>query len=416
MSTTHLERLVAEQNRVFARQQELQQRAEDENRDWTAEERQNWDEANARLDVLEGDIARLEGAGRRDAVDFSSVVRAGSVGNETPEQSVEERNAAAADAYNRAFGTYMRHGMERLDADQRSLLIENRVTTDPQATNPGNVGGYLIPPGYRAVMTEALKAYGGLYNHANVIHTATGNPLQWPSNDDTANKGAILDENTAVTTVQVTWGTKSIGAFTYSSNQVLVSLQLLQDSAFDLDTWLPRKLGERLGRATADHFVTGTGTAQPEGILTNATAGVTAASGSLSYDNLIDLEHSVDPAYRASNNCRWLFNDGTLAVIRKIKDGYGRPLWVPIPVPGMSATVNGQPYTIDQSMPGVGTGNKSVAFGDFHAGYLIRQVLDMQLARLAERYAEKLQVGYFAFMRLDAKVDDARAYSVLQHS
>lgn len=409
----HLKRLVAEQNRTFARMQEIQERAESENRDWTAEERQNWDEANDRLDVLAGDIDRLERSAKRDMPDFSTVLRAGSAPEEV--QSPEERSEAENRAYSRAFADYIRNGPEGMSSESRNILV-HRATTDPQATATGNVGGYLIPPGYRATMTETKKAFGGLYNHANVIQTETGNPLQWPNNNDTGNKGRILSENTAVTTTQVTFGTKSLGAYTYSSDQVLVPLQLLQDSVFDLDMWLPQQLGVRIGRIYADHFISGDGSTQPEGILTNATSGVTAASASLSYDNVVDLEHSVDPAYRASGRCRFVFNDGTLAVLRKIKDTQGRPLWLPVPVPGMPATINGLPYTIDQSMPAVGTGNKSIAFGDFHAAYLVREVLAIQFARLAERYAEKLQVGYFAFTRMDAKVDDASAYRVLTHA
>lgn len=410
-----LKRKIEEQNRLFNTMQEIQSRSEDDNRDWTAEERTNWDAANADLDVVCGDIERIQSLAARDSVDRSQTIRAG-VSDDGPAETPEARNAAELVRYEDAFRSYIRHGHGRLSDEQRNLM-EMRASTDPQATTPGNVGGYLIPPGYRETMTEALKAYGGLYNHANVIHTSTGNPLQWPSNDDTSNKGAILAENSVVPVNQVLFGTKSIGAYTYTSNRVMVSLQLLQDSAFDLDTFLPRKLGERLGRITADHFITGDGSTQPEGILTNASTGVTAASGTggsqLTYDNLIDLEHSIDPAYRAIGNTRFLFNDKTLAVIRKIKDTQGRPLWLPVPVPGMVSTVNGVPYTIDQSMPDVGAGAKSVAYGDFNAGYIVRQVLDIHFMRLAERWADFLQVGFFAFLRLDAKVDDARAYKVL---
>lgn len=409
----YLNRLIAEQNRVFLRQQEIQERAESEDRDWTAEERQNWDAANTRLDEIEGDIARVNRASEREMPNFDSVVRAGS-NPETPE-TPEARQTETDRQYEEAFGLYMRYGADRLSHEQRALMA-TRASTDPQATTSGSIGGYLIPPGYLARITEALKAYGGVYNFCQVIPTATGNPLQWPTHDGTSQKGRILSENTAVTTNQLTFGTKTIGAYMYSSDQVLVSLQLLQDSAFPLDTYVPNALGERLGRIVADHLITGDGSTQPEGILTNATSGVTAASASLSYDNLIDLEHSVDPAYRNGGNCRFFFNDGTLAVIRKLKDTQNRPLWLPVPVPGMPATINGLPYTIDQSMPAVGTGNKSIAFGDLNRGMLVRQVLDIHFARLAERYAEFLQVGYFAFMRLDAKQNDGKAYRVLTHA
>ena len=220
-------------------------------------------------------------------------------------------------------------------------------------------------------------------------------------------------------------GTKAIGAYTYTSKLVRVSLQLLQDSAFDIDTWLPRKLGERIGRAVADDLINGTGTGEPFGLLPQATA-FAGGTGSLAlwntrnatndaslYNLIIDLEHAVDPAYRT--NCRFMFNDNALSTLRKVKDSQNRPLWLPVPTPGMPATINGQPYSIDQAMPAGTMVNLSrpVMFGDFNAGYVVRQVLDVQAVRLAERYADFLQVGFFGFMRLDAVPDDANAVKAL---
>jgi HK97 family phage major capsid protein len=274
-------------------------------------------------------------------------------------------------------------------------------------------------------MQEAMKAYGGLINLANVITTSTGNTLQWPTNDDTANKGAILAENTQISETDLTFGTRAIGAHTYTSKLVRVSLQLLQDSAFDLNAWLPRKLGERIGRAIAEDLISGTGVAEPTGLLPNATAsGVTSTAASwttrnagndaLVFDALIDLEHSIDPAYRT--NTRFLVSDKVLSTLRKVKDADNRPLWLPVPTPGMPATINGQPYAIDQGMPAKSTwasADRPVLYGNFREGYLVRQVLDVQQVRLAERYADYLQVGFFGFMRMDAMPDDANAVKAL---
>lgn len=399
-----LNRLIQRQHEIWDRMQTIQRTAETENRDWTGEERANWDAANADLDAVSGDIERLRSAQQRELVQLPTNTPA-------PVEPARPTDEQRAEQYEEAFGSFMRRGMDRLTTEQRDLLMRHATDAPEiraQGVGTNSAGGYLVPPGYRAVMTEAMKEYGGLINHANVITTSTGNPLQWPSNDDTSNVGSILAENSAVTELAVTLGTKSIGAFMYTSRLVLVSLQLLQDSAFDLDVWLPRKLGERIGRATAAHFISGTGSGQPEGIATNATASVTGAAGfGITYDNLIDLEHSIDPAYRA--NARFLLNDTTLSVIRKIKDSQGRPLWLPVPVPGMPATINGVPYTIDQSMAAPGANAKPILFGDFRAGYIVRQVLDIQMVRLAERYAENLQVGFFAFSRLDGKPDNTAA-------
>jgi HK97 family phage major capsid protein len=252
-------------------------------------------------------------------------------------------------------------------------------------------------------------------NIANVITTSTGNDLPWPTNDDTGNEGAILDENTQVVEQDFTLGQNKLQAYTYSSKLVRASLALLQDTAFSLDTWLPNKLGQRIGRAVAGHLATGTGVNQPQGV-TNATTGVTGAAGqvtSVTFDDLVDLEHSVDPAYRV--NGEYVMNDQMLKVIRKLKDGDGRPLWVPVPAPGFPATINGFRYTIDNKMPVPAASAKSIVFGDFQAGYIVRQVLGVQVMRLTERYADYLQVGYIGFSRIDGRIDDAAALRAYAH-
>jgi HK97 family phage major capsid protein len=205
----------------------------------------------------------------------------------------------------------------------------------------------------------------------------------------------------------------------YTSKLVRVSLQLLQDSAFDMESWLARKLGERIGRAQNAHFTTGTGTAQPEGVQTNATIGKTGTTGqttSVTYDDLIDLIHSVDPAYRSSGRARFMLNDATLGAARKLKDSQNRPLWEPSVQVGVPDSLLGYGYTINQDMPVMAADAKSILFGDFFAGYLIRDVRDVQLLRLAERYADYLQVGFLAFSRADGAPQDAAAIRAYRNS
>lgn len=415
MADSALERLVAKQNTIWNRMQELQTRSESE-AGWTEEDRSNWDTAEKDLTTVSGDIDRLQRSAKLEKVDYSQVVETRGDGEvETPEAASEKRAAE----YAGAFGNYMRGGMEQCSMEQRALLMQNHVAGTEfraQGIATSGAGGYLVPPGFRDVLVETLKAYGGLYNISNVITTSTGNSLQWPTNNDTTNVGAILSENTQITQQDTTLGTRTIGAYVYTSLLVLVSLQLLQDSAFDLNTWLPKKLGERIGRATAAHFITGTGTGQPTGITVGVTVGKTTLAGqgtAIIYDDLIDLEHSIDPAYR-NGDVRYLMNDATLKVIRKLKDTQGRPLWVPVPTPGFPATVNGIPYTIDQGMPVPTLNTVGILFGNFKAGYIIRQVNDVQMVRLAERYADFLQVGFFGFSRLDARPDDPSAIAALK--
>lgn len=390
---------------------------------WEAEQRTSFDECSDRASVVEEKITELEGDEARksrianlELPDLRSIASTGAGG--VPE-SDEVRVQREADNYQRAFDTYVRGGLEDCDVEQRKLLRQNFIPeTRAQGVATGGAGGFLVPPGFRAVLQEALKAYGGLLNLANVITTTTGNPLQWPTNDDTSNVGAILAENTTIAQQDVVFGTRTIGAYKYTSKLVLVSWELLQDSAFDINMWLPRKLGMRIGRAVAAHLIAGTGSGQPTGINQGVTVGKVGLTGqtlTVIYDDLVDLEHSIDPAYRTGNT-RYVMNDSTLRTLRKLKDTQGRPLWVPVPTVGMSATINGIPYTIDQGMPSMAANALSILYGDFHAAYIVRQVHDVQMVRLQERYADALQTGFFGFTRLDARPDDPKAVAAYQNS
>lgn len=416
-----LKKLVEEQNKLWNRMQEIQRAAEEgEGRDWTADERTNWDAAEARLTEVSGDIERLERAAKLEVIDRGDVITAtgdgtggdgggdGSGGNTTDQ----------AKRYADAFWHYTRRGMTRMGNEQRELLEGGFSEIRAQGIAIDTAGGYLVPEGFRNTMTETMKAFGGLMRIANVIHTSTGNDLPWPTNDDTGNEGAILAENTQIGEQDITLGQRKLSAHTYTSKLVRVSIQLLQDSAFNLETWLPSKLGERIGRAVAGHLASGTGASQPEGLTTNVTVGklgAVSATAVITYDDLIDLEHSVDPAYRDAGGCRYAFSDGTLKILRKLKDGDERPLWVPIPAPGFPSTINGWEYTIDNKLPVPAVSAKSILFGNFKAGYIIRQVTDVQMVRLTERYMDFLQVGFFGFSRVDAKPDDTAAIRAFQH-
>jgi HK97 family phage major capsid protein len=377
------------------------------------------DRMDAELRDLGADIERIQRAERMEAE--SSVVDRSAVpdgGDDTTRSGGEDPD----EQYRQAYVDFLRRGMNGVDAEQRSALMAGFVPGGElraQGVATDAAGGYFVPTGFRDRIVETMKAWGAVEAVAEVINTATGNDLPWPTNDDTANKGAILAENTAVTEQDVVLGQAQLGAYMYTSKLVRVSLQLLQDSAFDLEGWLPRKFGERLSRATNEHFTTGTGTAQPQGVQTAATAGVTLGTGnttSLTYDGLIDLIHSVDPAYRASGRARFMLHDTALATTRKLKDSQNRPLWEPSVQAGVPDTLLGYGVTVNQDMPVPAASVKSVLFGDFFAGYVIRRVLGIQSLRLAERYADFLQVGFLAFERVDGKQQDASAYKALVQS
>lgn len=410
--STALTRLIDEQNTIWTRMQELRQGMED--RDLTAEERANWDTAETRLTVVSGDIERLQRDAARSQIDRSQIVTA----TGAPTGEGQERAAAAEreTRYAEAFYGFIRRGLERLNPEQRELLAEGFGEVRAQGGVIDTAGGYLVPEAFRAVMTETMVAFGGIMGVANVIVTGTGADLPWPTNDDTNNKGRILGENMPVNDVNVTMGQRKLTAHTYTSDMVRAALILIQDSVFNLETWLPGKLGTRIGRAVAEHLAIGTGVDQPEGITVGGVVGKTgaiSATAVITYDDLIDIEHSVNSAYRG--NARYAMADTMLKLIRKLKDGENRPVWVPVPTVGFPATINGFEYTIDDDMPDPGVSAKSIAFGDFKRGYLVRQVRDVQMMILRERYADYLQVGFTGFARLDARVDDAAAFRLFQH-
>ncbi|MFC7929167.1 phage major capsid protein [Streptomyces cinereoruber] len=419
--TTTLQSLLDKRAAAWNKAQEFQSRAASE-AEMSAEDRSAWDAALADVERLGADIEREERHQRLASVDYSQIVAPGADTEEAEEARQRHGGEQGVKAYAEAYRSWMRNGTNELSAEERKILrtgFFDGKELRAQGVATGAAGGYLVPPEFRAQMVEAMKFYGAMRDVAEVITTQTGATLPWPTNDDTANVGAILAENTQVTEQDVTIGQADIGAYMYTSKQVRVSYQLLQDSAFDLESWLARKLGERIGRIQNTHFTTGTGSSQPEGVQTNAVIAKTGAAGqvtSVTYDDLIDLMHSIDPAYRNGGRQAWMMHDTTLAAARKLKDSQGRPLWEPSLQAGVPDSLLGHRIVVNQDMPVMAASARSILFGDFYAGYLIRDVQDVQFLRLAERYADYLQVGFLAFARADGTPQDTAAYKAYRNA
>ena len=217
--------------------------------------------------------------------------------------------------------------------------------------------------------------------------------------------GEIIAENTTATAADPVFGTKSLPVYKYSSKIIAVPFELLQDSSVDVEAFVRDRMVTRLGRITNTHFTTGTGTAQPTGLITAATTGKTGLSGqttSVVYDDLVDLQHSVDVAYRDLGRCSWMMNDLSVRVIRKIKDTAGRPIFVPgydNPVGPTPDRLLGDPITLNNDIAVMAANAKSIAYGDF-SFYTIRDVMDVQMFRFTDSaYAKLGQVGFLAWMR-----------------
>jgi len=254
----------------------------------------------------------------------------------------------------------------------------------------------------------AMLEYGPMLQVADILRTATGNAVPWPTANDTGNKGVQIDESAAdATNVDPTFGVMTLNAYKYTSKIVLVPFELLQDSAFNMAAVLGQMLGERLGRIANEHTTTANGSDKPRGIVTAAALGVTAAGASaITFDEILDLEHSVKNPYRRTG--AYMMNDDVLKYVRKIKDGDGNYLWqMGNVLTGTPASLNGRPYFVNDDMAGtIEASAKTMIFGDL-SKYKIRMVAEMRLKRLVERYAEYDQDGFVALMRLDGDLLNA---------
>lgn len=370
------------------------------------------DRAMAEYDRLEARIAREEKLAEREA-DLNAADDRRPVGENRKAKSGSD--VSPEEARQAAFRSYLRGGLEDMPAEERKIIREMRA----QAVGTDTKGGYLVPEGFMAELVKSLKAWGPMMDPGVTrrLDTGTGASLPWPTMNDTSNKGALIGENTQASESEVAFGTKTLGAYKYTSGVVLVSAELLQDSALDVEAIVRDAMSERIGRIANEHLTIGTGADQPNGIVTAATAltGV-AAAAAISFDNLIDLEHSVDPAYRSDPSVRWMFNDGTLKALRKIKDNEGNYIWQPADVKtGAAATLLGYGYAINQDVASIGASAKSVVFGAMNR-YVVRMVREFAIRRLVERYADFDQTGFIGFTRFDGELLDTAAVKTLQHA
>ncbi len=362
---------------------------------------------------------RTENHGKATQVDADMALRGWLLAGSEAAHTISDAHRLSARRM--GFDLNQKHLTIRLFGKQppRSTRAEDMAAWEQRAAmgvGSTTIGGYTVPDAPMGALEKALLAFGGMRSVSTVLRTDSGADLPIPTNDDTANKGAILAENTQVTEVDMTFGQLVLQAYKYSSKSVLVSVEFLQDTSINAMDFIGSALGTRIGRIQNDHFTTGTGSSQPNGVVAAATTSSVTASGqtSCTYDNLVDVIHSVDPSYRT--NGRWMLHDSALKMIKKVKvlqysgDTVGAPLWVP-GVNALPDTILEYPYTINQSIATVATGTKSVLFGDF-SKYLIRDCREVTLIRLDERYADYHQVGFLAFARSDGDLLDAGTHPV----
>lgn len=368
---------------------------------WSQEQESRWGGMQSELDALDQQISREERLLSLDQEELNT------------EESREQRNLDGENKESRtisAFENLIRNGYNALSSEERSLVKEMRAN----GTTPDEKGGYTVPKLFRNRIVDVMKQFGGVANISTIIETDSGAPISWPVSDGTAEEGEMIGENTATGEEDMEFSEVQLGAKKLSSKIIRVSNELLNDSGIDITAYIARRIGTRIGRGEARQLIQGTGTGNNiRGLLVQAQAGKTAAgTDTLAWEEFLGLKHSVDPAYRMGL-ARWLWNDSTLLAVKTMKDGQGRPLWLPDVAGVAPATFDGDQYQIDQTMPDIGAGTSPVAYGDFSA-FQIRRVRYMVLKRLVEKYAEYDQTGFLAFHRFDAVLEDLAAVKRLE--
>ena len=387
--------------------------------DLPGEKAGEYDALSDKFDALGATIERAEKHNERES-NGRTVNRNGVVPPDGDDGVTDEQDAI----YQRVFSEFLRNGVAELEPADKAVLrgkfVDAKTGGFKNAAGVGTQagGGYAVPPLFRDKFVEALKYFGPMLQEAEVIYTDSGASLPWPTNDDTGNVGAILAENTQVTEQDFTLGTNAMPAFMYTSKLVRVSFQMLNDVP-GFDNWLARKLGERIGRILNTHWTVGVGTTEPQGFVTGGTVRATgvgsiATLGPFQGDQLIDLVESLDPAYGASDNLKWMMHQTARKAIRKLKDSQNRYLFEPSITLGAPDQLLGYGMRINNDMATVAVNSKSVGFGDWRESYVARIVNDLTTLRLTERYADFLQIGFLAFERAGGVVQNTASYGILQ--
>lgn len=354
-----------------------------------------------------------------DGVRKSNELRARNTAYNTPVNGgpafIPNRKPETLDA---AFENYLRTGQPNADISQL------RVTNE-QGEGTSTAGGYTVPSGFRQKLVEVRKAFGGFAAHVDTFSTGNGQPLEYPSLDDTANEGDITAENAAVASgADLVFGTVALGAYKYTSAgagtnlPLRVPVELLQDSAFDIAGLVARSLGTRIARKQASHWVTGTGVGQPKGIVAASLTDDRAldTDDTPDYEDLVEFQDLLDEEY--DPNAQWLMRKSTWTALRLIVDLNGRPI-VQSSTEGISGRPQrmllGKPVIIDEAMPAISTSADTyiAAYGDFREAYVIRRVSNLVVVVNPYTRAANGQVEYTAWERADGNVQNRSAYKIL---
>lgn len=423
MRTDEPRRLAEQRASLLADAAKLNDKALEEKRSFTAEEQQEFDRMMNEADELTEQRNRCLQILKEQQINEAALT--------TPieqQMGIEPINDAES------YGQYMerRSGTRYEDSSEHrnafwhyigAKSVSDLDVEEHRALSKGTAtaGGYLVPTGFYNQLIRALRDMGNIAQYANTLTTDSGETIPVAAN--TAHGTASWTaEGIAYTPSDETFAQVNLSAYK-STAKTIVSEELLEDSSFDLQTFLVNEFGERLGVLQNTAFVKGDGSGKPQGILSSNTASnvttVTAAAGAgnvttFGYDALVSAIFSLPRQYRA--NARFIVSDTSARNLYLLKDTTGRPIWAPNPAEGGPDTLLGYPITTDPDLPAPAAGNISLLFGDFQRGYMIRRVRGVGVQRQNELHSDNGQVGFRVYERVDGRVVLASAIIAVAHA
>lgn len=345
------------------------------------------------LNDLTNEVRRME---RRDAMAAELAKPVSTPLTGLPQSANGEvKTGRASNAYREDFGRHLRG----------KQLLHNVLSAGVDAN-----GGYLVPTEFETFIVDTLKEENVMRRLCKVISTSNERQIPVASTHSTA---AWKAENAAYAESTPTFTQKTIDAHKLT-DLIKVSVELLGDSAFDLEQYIASEVAHAFGAAEEEAFCVGTGSGQPTGLFTanGGTAGVTAAATTaITVDDVISLVYTLKAPYR--KNAKFLMNDATVAAIRKLKDSYGNYLWQPSVQAGQPDTFLGYELYTSPYAPTLAAGALTVAFGDFQH-YWIADRTGRTVQRLNELYSANGQVGFIATERVDGKIILPEAVQLLK--
>lgn len=301
-------------------------------------------------------------------------------------------------------------------------MQEHQSIRNVMSTTTSSQGGYTVASEIAKELIDKLAGYKGMREVSGSVQTANGAPLSYPTSDGTAETGEWIAENTTATAADPSFGTVALNTFKASSKIIAVPFELLQDSTIDIVGMVYKRINDRLGRTMNTGFTVGTGSAQPNGVVTAASVGKTGITGqtlTVIYADLVDMIDSVDYAYQ-SDSLKWMFSQTTRKVVRKLADTTGRPIWTPSYEAGLATGFSdqllGYNVVLNNDVAAPAANAKSIVFGDF-SKYMIRDAMELTLFRFEDSaYAKLGQVAFLAWMRSGGNLLDTAAVKLYQHS